>query len=101
MKREIFDKIAEVKKVGYTTVLKIMQRMNEKNFLKRTETDGKHVYYPLLKEADTQKVLMDKILAAAFGGSAVKLIMHMLGNKKTSKEELKSIREYIDSIYKE
>ena len=99
--REIFDKISINKPVGYTTVLKIMQRMTEKNILKRKEQNHKHVYQPTLREEDTQKVLLDKILNSAFGGSALKLVMQALGNKKSSKEDLKKIREYLDSIYKE
>lgn len=96
----INDKLNEKKTVGYTTTLKIMQIMFEKGLLKRTRDKRSHIYEAVYKKEDTQKLLMDKLLDTAFGGSAAKLVMHALGNSDTSKEELDEIKKLLEDIEK-
>ena len=96
--RFVNDKLNEKKKVGYTTTLKIMQLMFEKKILKRDEKKRSHIYCPAVKEKDTQKLLLDRFLDTAFGGSAMKMVMQALGNHKTSKEEISLIRNFLDNL---
>jgi BlaI family transcriptional regulator, penicillinase repressor len=98
--RFINDKLNEKKNVGYTTTLKIMQIMNDKGILTRRKKERTHVYTPVLKEVETQSILIDKLLRIAFSGSASKLIMQALGGKKTSADELKKIKELIANLEK-
>jgi len=94
--RAVNEELAKAKDVGYTTTLKFMQIMTGKGLLERDETQRTHVYRPLVKEADTQRNMMDKLLNSAFGGSASRLVMQALGNRNTSREELDEIRKYLD-----
>jgi BlaI family penicillinase repressor len=96
--RFVNDKLSEKKNVGYTTTLKIMQLMVEKGLLKRDENQRSHLYSAAVKEKDTQRLLLDRFLETAFGGSAMKLVMQALGNHKTTKEEISRIREFLDNI---
>ncbi len=91
----------ENKKVGYTTTLKIMQIMYEKNLLGRKESGRSHIYFPLLKKESTQKDLIEKFVDTAFSGSAMNLVMQTLGNHKASKDELNAIKELIKKLEKE
>jgi BlaI family transcriptional regulator, penicillinase repressor len=95
--REINEMLSKEKEVGYTTTLKIMQIMTVKGLLERDESSRTHVYKPLMKESDTQRTMMDKLLNSAFGGSASKLVMQALGNNKTTKAELDEIRKFLDN----
>lgn len=89
------------KKVGYTTTLKFMQLMHEKHFLSR-EMDGvSHIYTPTISEADNVKEILGKMVETTFKGSTMKLVMQLLGNRKTSKAELKEIRNFLDDLEKE
>ena len=96
--RLINDKLNEEKKVGYTTTLKIMQIMADKGLLKRDERQRSHLYRAAVPEKETQKVLLDKLLDQAFGGSALKLVMQALGTHKASAEEISRIRELLDRL---
>ena len=99
--RHVNDILNAKRRVGYTTTLKIMQIMAEKDMLARDESGRSHIYAPLLEERETQNVLLDRMLDTAFGGSALKLVMRALGSKKASKEELKAVRAYLDRIERE
>ncbi len=95
--RFVNDILNQTRKVGYTTTLKIMQIMFDKGILKRNEESRSHLYFPLLKEQETQNVLLKNLLQTAFGGSAMKLVVNALGNHNASKEEIAQIKKFMDS----
>jgi len=88
----------EKRSVQYTSTLKIMQIMTDKGMLARDESSMKHVYSPRLEEKSTKGLLLDRFLDATFNGSAATLLMQLLGNKKTSKDELDEIKALINKI---
>jgi BlaI family transcriptional regulator, penicillinase repressor len=96
--RQINDLMNESRVVGYTTTLKLLQIMTQKGIVRADKTDRSHIYSALLKEEETQQQLVDQLLQAAFGGSAKKLVMQALGNKKTSKAELEEIKLMIKRL---
>lgn len=84
--------------MGYTTVLKLMQIMAEKNLVRRDESQRAHVYEAQLEREQTQRQLIGDLLERAFEGSATKLVMQALNTKKASAEELSTIREMLDEF---
>jgi len=98
--RFVNDKLNERKKTGYTTALKLMQIMLEKNLLSRNEKSRVHIYYPVVQKEEIQSQLLDRFLENTFSGSAHKLVMQALGNHKPSKSELEEIKKLIDELEK-
>lgn len=96
--RFVNEALNKGKEVGYTTTLKLMQIMTEKQMLLPDKASRTHVYQALITEEDTQKELLDKFLDATFRGSALKLVMQALGNHQTSPEELDQIRNLLDKL---
>src|SRR5476651_2393187 len=96
--RAVNDELLKVKDVNYTTTLKLMQIMADKGILKRDESRMKHVYHVAEAEEKTKDHLLDKFIDSVYQGSAGKLVMQLLGNKKASKEDLASIREMLDKL---
>ena len=88
------------KSIGYTTTLKIMQIMFEKGLLRRDDSQRTHVYTAEVREGNIQSALLDRFLNAAYKGSASKLAMHLLGNHKTTSDELAQIKALIDQLEK-
>jgi BlaI family penicillinase repressor len=99
--RFVNDKLNEQKReVNYTTTLKLMQIMAEKNILKRDETNMKHVYRPAQEEQKTKEHLLNRFVDSMYNGSATQLMMQLLGNKKPSKKELQEIKALLDKLGK-
>lgn len=88
----------DAKPVGYTTTLKFMQLMHEKGFLNRKMEGVSHIYTPTISEEDNVKEVLGKIVNTTFNGSTMKLVMQLLGNRKTSRKELKEIRSFLDDL---
>ena len=97
--RFVNDELNKVaREVQYTSTLKLMQIMVEKNLLNRDESQMKHVYSAAVEETKTKSVLLDRFVDSLFNGSAASLMLQLLGNKKTSKKELDAIRELINQM---
>jgi predicted transcriptional regulator len=96
--REVNSMMSGVKNVGYTTTLKLMQIMAEKGMVERVMEGRTHIYHALARQEDAQVRMLDRILETAFGGSASKLVLHALGNHKTSGDELREIKELISKL---
>lgn len=99
--RFVNDYLNEQKRaVQYTSTLKLMQIMTEKNMLLRDASSMKHIYSAAIEENQTKTVLLDKFIDTMFNGSSTSLMMQLLGNKKTSQEELDAIRAMLDQLDK-
>ena len=99
--RLVNDKLNEEKReVAYTSTLKLMQIMHEKGLLLRDESQMKHVYAAAEEETKTKSVLLERFIDNLYEGSASKLLMQLLDNKRTSKKELDAIRALLDQTQK-
>ncbi|MBT9391682.1 BlaI/MecI/CopY family transcriptional regulator [Hymenobacter sp. NST-14] len=96
--RFVNDELSRRRDVGYTTTLKLLQLMLDKGLVLRDDEARTHVYRAGVREEETQGLLLDKFVDAAFGGSAMKLVMQALGNRRTSREELAQIRRLLNDI---
>ena len=96
--REIHEALSGEKDTGYTTTLKILQKMTEKGLVKRDETSRSHIYEPVLRAEQTQRQLVRDLLHRAFAGSPGQLVVQALSEKKASPEELAEIRRLLDSM---
>ena len=93
--REVHDVINRRKSMGYTTVLKLMQIMFEKDLVERDASSRAHVFRARAPQVETQKNLVADLLEKAFRGSALKLVQHVLETKPASAAELAEIRRMI------
>lgn len=96
--RQVNEKLAATRDVGYTTTLKIMQIMAEKGLVERDTAQRIHIYKAATAEEETQRRLLGRFVDAAFRGSAMKLVMQALGNHEASEDELSEIKQLIERI---
>jgi BlaI family penicillinase repressor len=80
---------------AYTTVLKLLQIMTDKELVRRDESARTHIYEAAHTEEQMQHHLIADLLDRAFGGSAATLVMRALSAKKTSAKDLAEIRKLL------
>lgn len=98
--RDVHEVLEKTKDAGYTTTLKLMQIMHEKGLVERDTSAKTHIYKALVNQQKTQQHLVNKMINSVFNGSAARLVMQALGNHSASKEEIDSIKEYLDQLGK-
>jgi BlaI family penicillinase repressor len=86
------------KQTGYTTTLKVLQRMTEKGLVQRDESQRSHIYRAAVAAEKTQRQLVRDLLQRAFGGSPGQLVVQALSEKSASPEELATIRKLLDEM---
>ena len=85
-------------RVGYTTILKLLQIMTEKGLVTRDEAGRTHVYQAALTEETTQRRMVSDLVDRAFGGSALRLVVQALSSKPASPDDLAEIRRLLDTM---
>jgi len=97
--RFVNDQLNEQKRaVQYTSTLKLMQIMAEKEMLLTDKSSMKHIYRPAIEEKKTKGFLLEKFVDNMYNGSSANLMMQLLGNKKTSQQEIDEIRDMLDKL---
>ena len=96
--RDVHEILEKNKDAGYTTTLKLMQIMHEKGLVSRDTSSKTHIYKPLVNQQKTQQHLVNKMIDNVFNGSAARLVMQALGNHSASKDEIDSIKKYLDQL---
>lgn len=100
--REVNDKLNEqrgdTKEIGYTTTLKLLQIMFEKGLVVRNAEARTHVYTAAFAQGDVQRNLLQRLVDTAFQGSAIQMVMQVLGNHDASTEELQEIKALIEKV---
>lgn len=96
--REIHEALEAEKGTGYTTTLKILQKMTAKQLVRRDESSRSHVYSPAIQAEQTQRQLLRNLLHRAFAGSRSKLIVQALADERATPDELAEIRRLLDQL---
>lgn len=94
--RQVFDLLAQERDVGYTTILKLLQIMTEKQLVHRDATGKLHVYTPSQSQESTQRHLLQDLMEKAFRGSSGQLVIQALSTQAATPEEMTEIRQLLE-----
>jgi len=89
---------AQKETTSYTSTLKLMQIMHEKNMLTRDESSMTHIYSTPLEEQAIKQYELKKFVDSMYNGSAKSLMMELLGNTKTTKKEWDLIQQLLNKM---
>ena len=98
--REVYRTLARDREIGYSTVLKFMQIMVEKGSLVRDERVRPQIYRAALPQARTQRSIVRDLVARAFGGSSMSLVVQALSDSRATADERREIRKLLDELDK-
>jgi predicted transcriptional regulator len=96
--RDIWKHLSTARHIGYTSVLKIMQIMREKELLVCDASQRPQVYRPRQNQKTILKHLAGDLLDRVFGGSASMLLLHAIESKKATADELAELRQLLDRL---
>jgi predicted transcriptional regulator len=99
--REGSGTVAEVREhlpddLAYTTVLWVLQTLDEKGLVGRTKEGRAHRYHPAIRPEEAGATALSRIVEKVFQGSASMLVAQLVKERNVSVEELERIRELLD-----
>ena len=97
--RLVNDQLNQQKQsLSYTSTLKLMQIMHEKDLLKRDESSMTHIYSANLEEQKTKGVVLKKFVDAMYNGSVKSMMLELLGNEKTTNKDWDTIKQLLNNL---
>jgi BlaI family penicillinase repressor len=98
--REVHEELNAERGAGYTTTLKIMQIMLDKELLSRDDTERSHRYSAIAKPDVTRRSMVRTFMDRVFAGSPSDLVLAALGTGKIGSDELEKISEMLEEAKK-
>ena len=96
--RDVHEVLNAERPAAYTTTLKLMQIMLDKQLVTRNASERTHIYSANVAEGATQRTATAALLGRLFDGSAAALMQQALSVRPSSREELRRIREMLDAL---
>ena len=82
--------------LAYTTVATLVRILFEKGFIQQTNDERPFRYEPVRSFEEVSGNLLNDLLGRVFGGSAEKLMVSLLDQKRLSKKERETLRKLLD-----
>jgi BlaI family penicillinase repressor len=94
--RDVYEALRERRQVAYTTVMTMMNILDEKGFLKKTPgEDRAYVYEPVKSRQTVTRAMVNEFVDRVFGGSANPLMLHLIEDRHVTEEDLDELRRAI------
>ncbi len=95
--------VAEVRealggRMGYTTVLKILQILEDKGHVTHEPEGRAYRYRPLVEPAEAGESALGRILNKVFHGSVDMLVAQLVSDRELSPREIDRLREIVDGL---
>jgi BlaI family transcriptional regulator, penicillinase repressor len=89
--RDVYETLLERRKVAYTTVMTMMKILEQKKYLKKTQSDRAYVYRAAQPKRQVIGDMVRDFVNRVFNGSAEPLLVHLVEEHNLSREDLEEI----------
>ena len=96
--RRVYETIREQRPIAYTTVMTMMNILEEKRYLERELVDRAYVYRPTQPEQQVVGQMVTDFVDRVFDGAAGSLLVHLAKDNRLSKNERRNIRRLIEEM---
>ena len=91
---EVRDAIVD--ELAYTTVLTVLQTLEEKGHVRHEQEGRAYRYYPTVEAEEAGRSALRRIREKIFQGSAEHLLVHFVSDRELTEEELRRLRSTLD-----
>jgi BlaI family penicillinase repressor len=93
--RDVYEALLEKRKVAYTTVMTMMNILEQKGHLEKTQEDRAYVYRSTKPRNQVIRGMVREFVNRVFNGSAEPLLLHLVEDRKLSEKDIDEIRALI------
>ena len=98
---QVRKRLANKKKLAYTTVLTAMQKLEKACWLRHRNEGKTYVYIPTRTREEAGANSVRKFMERMFDGNALLMFQHLMRQSKLSDGELRELRKMIDEKRRE
>jgi BlaI family transcriptional regulator, penicillinase repressor len=93
--RQVYEHMLESRRIAYTTVMTMMNILEQKGYLKKRQGDRAFVYQPSKPQKQVIRSMVREFVDRVFNGSAEPLLVHLVEDQQLSQSDLDEIRRMI------
>ena len=97
----IVENWPEAKRPGYTTILKTLQKMEQKGVVGHRPDGKKYLYFPRISKEKITKKRLSSIIDRVFSGSNLSFAEYFVKSRSFSPAELEALKQLISAKEKE
>jgi BlaI family transcriptional regulator, penicillinase repressor len=96
--RDVYEALREHRRIAYTTVMTVMNVLEDKGYLRKTKNDRAYVYTPTRPRQQVVGQMVNDFVNRVFDGAAAGLFLHLAKDNRLSKTERERIRRVIEEM---
>jgi len=82
--------------LAYTSISSMIRMLELKGYVSHRRGEGKtHVYFPIIDAEKAGASALGRVLNKIYGGSPIKLLTHLMEQKKLSEKEIARMRKLL------
>jgi BlaI family transcriptional regulator, penicillinase repressor len=94
--RDVYETLLSRRHVAYTTVMTMMNILEQKGFLRKSPGDDRaFVYEPAKSRKVVLRAMVNDFVERVFGGSASPLMVHLIEDRQLTEKDLDELRQAI------
>jgi predicted transcriptional regulator len=93
--REVYEELRKQRPLAYTTVITMMNILEQKQHLEKWRQDRAYVYRATQPKSRVVSEMVQDLLDRVFNGAAEPLVMHLVEERKLSEKELQKIAKMV------
>src|SRR5437660_7123018 len=93
--RDVYESLLERRKIAYTTVMTMMNILEQKKYLRKSAEDRAYIYRPSKPKKQVIKGMVREFVDRVFNGSAEPLLVHLIEDRRLTDKDLDEITRMI------
>lgn len=82
--------------LAYTSISSMIRTLEMKGYVSHRRGEGKtHIYFPVIEAEKAGETALGRVLDKIYGGSPIKLLAHLVDQKRLSEKELARMRQLL------
>jgi predicted transcriptional regulator len=93
--RDVYETLLKDRRIAYTTVMTMMNILEQKGYLKKSQKDRAFTYQATRPQQQVIRGMVREFVDRVFNGSAEPLLLHLLEDRRVSDQDFDDIRRML------
>jgi BlaI family penicillinase repressor len=94
--RDVYEALLERRRIAYTTVMTMMNILEQKGYLKKTAKERAFLYQAAKPQKQVIRGMVREFVDRVFNGSAEPLLLHLVEDRRLTRSDLEEIRRMLE-----
>jgi BlaI family transcriptional regulator, penicillinase repressor len=96
--RGVYESLRKTRAIAYTTVMTMMNVLEDKGYLEKTSDGRAHVYTPTKPRQQVVGAMVRDFIDRVFDGASSSLLLHLAKDSKLTDRQRKAVQKIIQEL---